>query len=97
MYVQKKSVVKPGIRDSLGAFIPAVVIWFYGFLYWLYLLNLGIGLFNLVALGPIDGGRMLLVALKKCFKKEKAEHYWKVISVFFLVLIVANILFAFIR
>ena len=63
--MRQQNIAKPGLKNRLGGIIPAALIWFYGFLYWLYLLNLGIGLFNLVPLGPIDGGRMLLVALKK--------------------------------
>jgi membrane-associated protease RseP (regulator of RpoE activity) len=60
------------------------------------LLNLGIGLFNLVPLGPVDGGRMLRLVLHKFFEKKRADKIWKNISVFFLTIILINILAGFI-
>jgi len=35
---------------------------------------MGIGLFNLVPLGPIDGGRMLQVVLQKFSKNKKGNE-----------------------
>jgi membrane-associated protease RseP (regulator of RpoE activity) len=81
------------VPDSLHArffFLPEVVIWLLGLVYWLFLLNLGIGMFNLLPLGPVDGGRMLDVVLKKYFSKEMASKIFVAISVFFLLLILIN-------
>jgi len=58
VYVSQSSKIKPALKQELF-FIPSIILWLLGLLYWLYLLNLGIGLFNLVPIGPIDGGRML--------------------------------------
>jgi membrane-associated protease RseP (regulator of RpoE activity) len=85
------------IKKSYGKILPAIIIWIIGLLYWLYVLNLGIGLFNLVPLGPLDGGRMLLVVLEKYFKKDLAKKIWKYVSLFFLILILTNLIFAIIR
>ena len=74
-----------------------IIIWLMGLLYWLYVLNLGIGLFNLAPMGPLDGGRMLLVALQQFLEEKKAIKYWKNIGIFFLALVLINILFAFVR
>lgn len=38
---------------------------------WIYLLSLGIGLANLLPLGPVDGGRMLQIASQKIAGDEK--------------------------
>lgn len=86
-----------GIKDSFigGKYIGAFIIWLMGLIYWLFVLNLGIGLFNLAPLGPIDGGRMLLVTLEKYMPKKRAETIWKNISFVFLILIAVNILAAF--
>ena len=73
------------------------LIWLSGLFYWLFVLNLGIGLFNLVPIGPIDGGRMLHVALLSFFKKERADKIWKSVGFFFLFLVLSNILFGFFR
>ncbi len=71
-------------------------IWFEGLLFWLFLLNLGVGLFNLVPIGPIDGGKMLHIVLEKYTKKKRAKTIWKIASVFFLLIILANIIPAFV-
>lgn len=94
VYVQQKTKIKEDFKKKYGEITPSILIWLSGLLYWLYILNLGIGLFNLVPLGPIDGGRMLQVTLYKFFKKNKADNIWKNISFFFLFLIILNIVLA---
>lgn len=74
--------------------IPKSIIWILGLFYWLYLLNIGIGVFNLVPVGPIDGGRMLQLVCRKVFKR-KGDKYWKAISMIFLIVIIANLLIGF--
>ena len=59
----------------------------FGLLGWIYLLSLGIGLFNLLPLGPVDGGRMLLALLEKYTKSERAHKIWKWISIAFLLIV----------
>jgi len=44
-------------------FIMPIVRYTREFFQWLILLNLGIGLFNLLPIGPVDGGRMLYAVL----------------------------------
>lgn len=97
VYVQQNTKIKQSFTEKYGRFTPMIIIWVMGLLYWLYVLNLGIGLFNLAPMGPLDGGRMLLVALQQFFNEKKAIKYWKNIGIFFLALVLINILFAFIR
>ena len=60
---------------------------------WLFILNLLIGLANLLPLGIVDGGRMLQVALHKVVdNKEKAQKIWVFIAVLFLVFLVFGLL-----
>ncbi|MDP7323658.1 MAG: site-2 protease family protein [Candidatus Woesearchaeota archaeon] len=86
----------PDFIAKYGSFTTEAIIWFLGLLYWLYVLNLGIGLFNLVPMGPIDGGRMLHTALTQFMSEKKANFWWKHISYAILFLILANIAVAFI-
>lgn len=95
VYVSQSSNIKPELKQKLF-FIPNVILWFLGLLYWLFLLNLGIGLFNLVPIGPLDGGRMLKTLLQKYFERNKAQRMFKFISGFFLFLVLINLVFAFI-
>lgn len=48
--------------------------------FWLILLSSGLGLANLLPLGPVDGGRMLLAVFERFMKKEKAQKLWLRIS-----------------
>jgi len=96
VYVQQSTKVN---KETLGSwsFIAPVLSWVMGLFYWLYILNLGIGLFNLVPIGPIDGGRMLQLALRKFFPEKKADKAWKYVGLFFLGLVLINIFFGFMK
>ena len=87
-----------GTRDNSKInFIVAIITWFSTLIGILYVLNLGVGLFNLVPLGPLDGGRMLQAILPKFFDKEKSAKIFSSIGLLFLVIIAINLVFAFVR
>ncbi len=73
-----------------------IIKWFIGLFLILYLLNLGIGLFNLLPLGPLDGGRMLHAILITYLPQDKAIKIFSGISAFFLFLIGFHLINAFI-
>ena len=58
---------------------------------------MGIGLFNLVPIGPVDGGRMLHLGLTKLFKEKWGVRIWKLISWLFILAVLFNIIYAFIK
>ncbi len=96
-YLEQSTKIRDNIKASYGEFLPNALIWISGLFVILFILNLGIGLFNLVPIGPLDGGRMLQLVLHRLFDKEKGDKYWAYIGMFFLVLIFINITFAFVR
>lgn len=51
-----------------------------GLIGWIFIISLGIGIVNLLPLGPMDGGRMYLLLLEKYFDKDKAHKIWSVTS-----------------
>jgi membrane-associated protease RseP (regulator of RpoE activity) len=55
------------------------------------ILSFGIGLANLLPLGPVDGGRMMQVSLEKIRGPEKGNWLWRKISVFTLLLLAINL------
>jgi membrane-associated protease RseP (regulator of RpoE activity) len=61
------------------------------------LLSLGIGLANLLPLGPVDGGRMVQVTLQKIKGEEKGNVLWRKISLATLLLLAINIFWPAIR
>ncbi len=84
--VQNERRINPEYADIAG-----VYYWLRGFIKWLFLLNLFIGLANLLPLGIVDGGRMLQTALHSLFDdKNRAQKVWGMISMVFL----AGLLFA---
>ncbi|MBA3064404.1 hypothetical protein FP803_03115 [Candidatus Woesearchaeota archaeon] len=97
IYLTQNQEIKENILKKYGKILPDIFVWFVGLFYWLYILNLGIGLFNLVPLGPIDGGRMLQLLMHKLFKKKKGDKVWKAISFVFLGLVLINVLWPFIQ
>jgi membrane-associated protease RseP (regulator of RpoE activity) len=75
----------PILYDSL---IPW---WGVGLLQWLFTLNLGVGLFNLLPAKPLDGGYMIEAALEKRIGRKPASRAVRVLSYLMLVLLVLNI------
>jgi len=95
--VRQKSEISKSFTDKYGGILTSVIIWFIGLFYWFYILNLGIGLFNLVPLGPVDGGRMLHTVLEKYVRKDIAFQIWKFVGTLFLLIIIGSILFAILK
>ena len=91
--VFQKVEVTPVAKQKYG-FFASWIIWLSGLFTWLVILNIGIGTFNLVPLGPIDGGRMLLTSLEWKLKKKNARQIWNAVSIALLLLIAVSILFA---
>jgi membrane-associated protease RseP (regulator of RpoE activity) len=70
-----------------------VISWISMLLMWLFIINIGIGLFNLLPLGPVDGGRMFYVLFLGVFKSEKiATKALTFMSLLCLALIVINMI-----
>ena len=60
---------------------------------WLFLLNFFIGLFNLLPLGIVDGGRMTMIFLDRAMiNKKKSKKLWATISLFFLLLLLFGLI-----
>ncbi len=82
-------------EQGIGFLIYQTIARLSVFLRWLFLLSLGIGLFNLLPLPIVDGGRMAQVFLHKLKGKEKGEKRYRQISLFFLFILLLNLLFPF--
>ncbi len=69
------------------------ISWFSLLILWLFIINIGIGLFNLLPLGPVDGGRMLYTASLFILKDEaKAKKLLAIVSFIVLAIIVINMI-----
>lgn len=65
-----------------------ILIFILDIIYWTFIIALGLGLANLIPLGPVDGGRMYLVALQTFMKNDRAEYVWKKTALLFLIAVV---------
>ncbi|RME55418.1 hypothetical protein D6777_00695 [Candidatus Woesearchaeota archaeon] len=69
-----------------------VFMWFNLLIMWLFLINIGVGLFNLLPLGPVDGGRMFMTTALAIFKdKRVALRIFAIVSWICLLLIFINL------
>jgi len=67
-------------------------IWLLRWLNWIFALNIALGLFNLLPLGPVDGGRMFRIAISRYFSDKTVKRVMSVLGVYILVLFVINFL-----
>jgi len=66
--------------------------WLKDLIKWVFLLNFFIGLFNLLPIGIVDGGRMLKTFLSRVIdNKARAMKIWGLISLFFLMIILLGL------
>ncbi|MEK6874395.1 MAG: site-2 protease family protein [Nanoarchaeota archaeon] len=91
-------VSKPHIvprQEVLSVYGPVVISfvqWFFGLLMWILILSIGIGLFNLLPLGPIDGGRMIQAVAVHMWGDRLGNIIWLRLTWLTLVLLVMNLL-----
>ena len=85
--------VKEAYQSGFGRVSYFLLDWINGFFRWLFILSFGIGLFNLLPLPIVDGGRMAQVFLQRLKGKDKGEKAYRKIGMFFLLLLLVNLLY----
>ena len=73
MGVQTEFETKPGVPQ----WSFKIMMFLRQFFFWLFVLSLGLGAFNLLPLGPVDGGRMLKIAFDKIFKNKTKIKFFQ--------------------
>jgi membrane-associated protease RseP (regulator of RpoE activity) len=81
-----------GYRPTIHPYVYNSVIPWEGItiLKWIFMLNFGIGLVNLLPAVPLDGGYMLRGLIEKRVKKETAKRVSYAVALFVLALIIIN-------
>lgn len=82
------------INDSLGP-IPWVFFELLELFQWIFMLNLGIGLFNLLPMKPLDGGYMLEILLSYRLSEQQYKPIVNALSVVMAMIIIFSILASF--
>lgn len=83
------------IDDSLGP-LPWVLFELADLFNWVFMLNLGIGLFNLLPLKPLDGGYMLETLLTYKFSEDAVKPVVNAVSAVMAMIIIFSIVAGFI-
>ena len=83
------------IDDSLGP-LPWILFELGELFEWIFMLNLGIGLFNLLPLKPLDGGYMLEILLSYKLSEEQYKPIVNSISVIMAMIIVFSLVASFV-
>lgn len=78
------------INDSLGP-IPWILFELIELFQWIAMLNLGIGLFNLLPLKPLDGGYMLEILLSYKLSEDVYKPIVNSLSVIMAMIIVFSL------
>lgn len=82
-FIKNLGVVSGGTLRSL--------FWILGLLEWVFILSLGVGLFNLFPMKPLDGGLMLEEIIKHFYKGRYVSHMVNGISLLVLSLLLTNL------
>ena len=78
------------LNDSLGS-LPWVLFNLLELFNWVFILNIGIGLFNLLPLKPLDGGHMLETLLTYKFEEQGVKRFVNALSAVMAIIIIFNI------
>ena len=89
----KHFVVKDDVSNIVGDQIPWIFFSLVELLKWVYFLNLGVGLFNLLPMKPLDGGRMFEILLSYRLKENLYKPIVRLCSYFLLIIVVFSILY----
>ena len=89
--IHNEFTIKEKYTVGVWSWAYSSLAWFNGFLKWLFLLSLGIGLFNLLPLPIVDGGRMAQVFLQKLKGEETGNKMYSFVGMFFLFVLVLNL------
>lgn len=91
--IRNKTEPKQGFETIFKIFM-----WFKGLFIWLWILNISIGLINLLPIYITDGAKMLLIALQDSIKdKKKALKIWGMINSLFVFLILVGIVTTYLK
>lgn len=92
----KHFVLNKDVSDVWGNELPWVWFSVAELLQWIFILNIGIGLFNLLPLKPLDGGHMFEILLSYKLKEKHYKPIVKAVSIILALIIVFSIVYGFI-
>jgi membrane-associated protease RseP (regulator of RpoE activity) len=89
----KEQIYNPEVEAKYGTFFIKTMIWITLLFSWLFMINLGVGMFNLLPLGFLDGGKMFYLGILHLTKNEAiAKRIFKYTSMFLVLVLLLLIL-----
>lgn len=85
------------VKEGVAPWTYKLLMGIYQFLFWIFTLSIGLGAFNLLPLGPVDGGRMIQRAFKNIFGEKKGNYYWAKLGTILVVIIIFLIVYPILR
>ncbi|MBN2142072.1 site-2 protease family protein [Candidatus Woesearchaeota archaeon] len=86
----KKAIIGVNVRTKFtneDKWWLKIILWTNGLLSWIFMLSLGLGLANLLPLGPVDGGRMIKESLERIWGEKVGKQAWYKITVLVIVIL----------
>jgi membrane-associated protease RseP (regulator of RpoE activity) len=74
-----------------------LLLWINGLLSWIFMLSLGLGLANLLPIGPVDGGRMIGESLQKVWGEDRGKRIWAKLTAIMIIIILILVFIPIIR
>jgi len=96
VHTQKNLAIDEDISSIYGNILPWLLFGFTTLLRWIFIMNFGIGTFNLLPLKPLDGGLMLEELLNYITTNAVANKLTNIISMVSLMLIITSMGYSFI-
>lgn len=88
---QQHMVIKENIKKTYGDVLPWGWLALEDLLKWIYIINLSVGLFNLLPMKPLDGGLMLKEVLSYKFKEETVNLITDYFTCFIAIVIIFSL------
>lgn len=88
--------IKESVSSIFGDTIPWILFEISTLTQWIFILNLGVGLFNLLPVKPLDGGRMFEIVLSYKLKEETYKPITNAVSIVLATIIIFSLIYGFI-
>lgn len=74
-------------------FFTKILLWAKELFFWLFAINIGVGAFNLLPLGLLDGGRMFSAVICTVLKHRHAKNLSKSLTAFLAIILLISIIY----
>ena len=85
------------VKDSVPKWFYVIFRWLAEFFFWIFVLSIGLGAFNLLPLGPVDGGQMIRLALERTKGEKKGRMIWGKLAMILFIMILFLVFLPMIR